>query len=292
MRMASLAALAAAVVLLAASPAAMAGSGGVGPPGGDGGGHKKKHKGGAARGASLRRLTTRPGKAFFDARHKAHFEFELRGTRRRDLVVTAISTADATPVKSWTLDDVKPGAEPVVRWAGWTNDGLLARQGAYRFVIANANGTPADTSRAEGEPRVRFYAHKFPVRGEHSYGDGLGAGRHHQGFDIPAECGTPLVAARGGTVQWRRFQRGGAGHYLVIDGRRTSQDYVYMHLRERPGLEKGDRVHTGQFIGQVGSTGHSTGCHLHLEVWSGPGWGNGGDFLDAEAMAKHWDVWS
>jgi murein DD-endopeptidase MepM/ murein hydrolase activator NlpD len=286
-------ALFALLLLLASAGPASAGNGGVGPPDANGDGHKKKKKKkGDATGASLRTLTTRPGIAFFDARHKSRFEFELRGTRRRDLVVTAIRIADAAPVKSWQLTDVKPGAEPMIRWAGWTDDGLLTRQGKYQFVVSNADGTPADTSRAEGEPIVGFYGHKFPVRGEHSYGDGLGAGRHHRGFDIPAECGTPIVAARGGIVQWRKFQRGGAGHYLVIDGRRTGLDYAYMHLRERSPLQKGDRVRTGQLIGYMGSTGHSTGCHLHLEVWSAPGWGAGGDFLDAEAMAKRWDRWS
>ena len=295
---AALLALALTALLAAAgAPAAIAGGGGISPPSGDQGddpksGGGKKKPGRKATGASLLSVTTKPGKAFFDARHKAKFAFELRGKRRRDLLVTAIRVADATPVKSWRLNGVKPGSEPLIRWSGWTDDGSLAPQGTYQFVIANADGSAADTSRSEGRALVEFFGHKFPVRGEHSYGDGLGAGRGHRGFDIPADCGTPIVAARGGTVQWRKFQRSGAGHYIVIDGRRTGLDYTYMHLQERARFAKGERVRTGELLGYVGSTGHSTGCHLHFEVWSAPGWGNGGKFLDAEKMAKRWDTWS
>jgi murein DD-endopeptidase MepM/ murein hydrolase activator NlpD len=299
---AALLALAVTALLAAASaPAAMAGGGGISPPSGDQGDKPKPGGGGSgdkkkpdrkASGASLRSVTTRPGRSFFDARHKARFAFALRGKRRRDIVITTIRVRDAAPVKSWELTGVKPGSEPLIRWSGWADDGSLAPQGTYQFVISNADGTPADTSRSEGEAVIDFFGHKFPVRGEHSYGDGIGAGRGHQGLDIPAECGTPIVAARGGTVQWRKFQRGGAGHYLVIDGRQTGQDYVYMHLQKRPESVKGERVRTGQLLGYVGSTGHSTGCHLHFEVWSAPGWGNGGKFLDAEKLAKRWDRWS
>ena len=298
---AALLACLASCALVAFPAVADAGNGGVGPPGtdqckkpGDGSGGDGSGDGGKpkASGASLRRLRTKPGKAFFDGRKPARFEFELRGSKRRNLIVTAARASDAAPVKTWRLNGVKPGAEPPVRWSGWTDDGKPAVQGLYDFVVTNANGTLADTSRAEGDGRVGFYGHKFPVRGEHTYGDGLGAKRGHQGFDIAAPCGTPLVAARGGRVQWRKFQAGGAGHYLVIDGRRTNLDYVYMHMRKRSHLAKGERVRTGELIGYVGTTGHSTGCHLHFEVWSAPGWGAGGDFLDAERMARAWDAWS
>lgn len=273
------------------------GSGGVNDGSGDnktGDGKKpKKGRKRRARGASLRLIRANPGRTFFDARRRARFEFQLRGKRRRNIVVTATRVEGAIPVKRWQLPKVKPGAEPLIRWAGWTDEGRLAPQGQYEFIVTNAGGRTADTSRAEGSAVVRFFGHRFPLRGnQHVYGDGLGAGRDHRGFDLATPCGTPVLAARGGRVQWRKFQRGGAGHYVVLDGRRTGQDYVYMHLQKKALFAPGERVRTGQVIGYVGTTGRSTGCHLHFEVWSAPGWASGGEYLDAERMARRWDRWS
>ena len=117
-------------------------------------------------------------------------------------------------------------------------------------------------------------------------------GHTHQGQDVLAACGTKLVAARGGRVQWKAYDSG-AGNYIVIDGKKTSHDYVYMHMKKPSPLHKGERVRTGQKIGVVGATGDATGCHLHIEEWSGPGWYEGGHFL--RSVTKHlkqWDAWS
>jgi murein DD-endopeptidase MepM/ murein hydrolase activator NlpD len=110
--------------------------------------------------------------------------------------------------------------------------------------------------------------------------------------DLAADCGTKLVAARGGRVQWKAYQAGGAGYYLVIDGKATRRDYVYMHLRDSAVVGQGEKVKTGQKIGNVGTTGNSTGCHLHFEIWSKPGWYEGGHFLDPMPLLKKWDSWS
>ena len=83
-------------------------------------------------------------------------------------------------------------------------------------------------------PRSRFLRHEFPVRGPHGYGEfaaRFGGGRGHQGQDVFAACGTPLVAARGGIVKFKQYHAR-AGNYLVIDGERTGIDYAYMHLRD------------------------------------------------------------
>ena len=100
-----------------------------------------------------------------------------------------------------------------------------------------------------------LYPYKFPVRSRHVYGDGYGAPRNghvHQGQDILAPCGKRLVAARGGRVQYRGYQASGAGYYLVVDGKATGHDYVYMHLRRGGRPRQGQRVRTGQRIGTVG----------------------------------------
>ena len=132
------------------------------------------------------------------------------------------------------------------------------------------------------------------MRGPHDYGDAnarFGAPRNghvHQGQDVFAACGTPLVAARGGVVRANTFQAD-AGNYVVIDGEGTDVDYAYMHLREPALQPAGARVFTGQLIGYVGDTGDAVGCHLHFEMWTGPGWYSGGAPLDPLAFLQAWD---
>jgi murein DD-endopeptidase MepM/ murein hydrolase activator NlpD len=117
----------------------------------------------------------------------------------------------------------------------------------------------------------------FPVQGPHDFGGRdarFGAGRDthsHQGQDILAAAGTPVVAPFAGSVHWRAYQREGAGHYIVIraaDGR----DYVFMHLLDGSlAVEKGQTVAAGQQLAAVGATGRATGPHLHFEIWP-DGW--------------------
>jgi murein DD-endopeptidase MepM/ murein hydrolase activator NlpD len=80
-----------------------------------------------------------------------------------------------------------------------------------------------------------------------------------------------------------------AGHYIVIDGDETTVDYAYMHLREAALVNQGDRVYTGQPIGFVGDTGRAHGCHLHFEMWKGPGWYSGGQPFDPLPQLQSWD---
>ena len=133
--------------------------------------------------------------------------------------------------------------------------------------------------------------HVFPGQGPHRYGDGFGAdrgGRSHQGGDVFADCGTPLVAAQGGRVEYAGFHSA-AGHYVVITGAESREDYVYMHLRSASPLRTGQTVETGQAIGEVGETGNASGCHLHFELWSAPGWYKGGAAYDPMPALRSWD---
>ncbi len=127
----------------------------------------------------------------------------------------------------------------------------------------------------------------FPVRAPHTYGDGLGAGRNHQGLDLMAKCGKPVVAALPGRVSWVDYNAGGAGNYLVIEGKRRLHDTVYMHLSKRPLVREGQRVSAGQALGRVGTTGNSSACHLHFEMWS-PEWSSGKP-IDPEPYLRRWD---
>jgi murein DD-endopeptidase MepM/ murein hydrolase activator NlpD len=122
------------------------------------------------------------------------------------------------------------------------------------------------------------------------FGAGRG-GRTHEGQDTMAACGTPLVAARGGVVQYSGYQSL-AGNYVVIDGRGTPYDFMYAHLAEPSPLQTGETVRTGQPIGVVGETGDATACHLHFEIWSAPGWYEGGSPLDPLPYLEEWDTYS
>lgn len=86
----------------------------------------------------------------------------------------------------------------------------------------------------------------------------------HKATDYAAPCGTPIFAASDGTITSRGW-RGGAGNMITI---RHNSIYttVYMHMSQFGKYQVGDYVLQGETIGYVGSTGWSTGCHLHYEI--------------------------
>ena len=128
----------------------------------------------------------------------------------------------------------------------------------------------------------------FPIVGNHTYGDGLGAGRDHQGVDLMAKCGKPVVAAEPGRVELVDYHPS-AGNYVVIDGLGKATDNVYMHLSGRPDVRKREAVEAGQQLGLVGKTGNASACHLHFEMWSSPGYYSGGSVIDPLPYLKRWD---
>lgn len=90
--------------------------------------------------------------------------------------------------------------------------------------------------------------------------------RFHGGIDIPAPNGTPIMAAKSGVVIISTLG-GSYGNHVAIahgDGTRT----LYAHMSSRA-VSAGQSVSQGQVIGYVGSTGRSTGNHLHYEIWTG-----------------------
>jgi murein DD-endopeptidase MepM/ murein hydrolase activator NlpD len=136
--------------------------------------------------------------------------------------------------------------------------------------------------------------HRFPVGGAYSFGGAdarFGAGRPghiHQGQDIVASAGTPVVAPATGVITWRAYQASGAGHYLVMHADGERYDYVFMHLQSGSMLvTKGQRVTAGQQLGRVGATGSADGPHLHFEIWDGP-WYNGGHPVDPLPFLRAW----
>lgn len=244
----------------------------------------------------LKSESAAPGKVFFHGEHRATYRYTIKGDRPRNMKIQAVNRRNWRVVKVWRKDDLEPGTHKVT-WSGNNRHGKAAKKGAYLFRIRTKHGADIDRSRTKGEDRsVKFYPEKFPVRARHTYGDGFGAarsGHSHQGQDIFADCGEPLVAARGGRIQYSGSQAGGAGYYLVVDGKLSGHDYVYMHIQRRGRAKEGERVRTGERIARVGSTGNASGCHLHFELWSKPGWYEGGHPM--RSVTKHmrkWDRWS
>jgi hypothetical protein len=131
----------------------------------------------------------------------------------------------------------------------------------------------------------------FPVAGPHSYGDGFGVDRGdhiHQGQDIPAADGTPLVAPRASTVFATGYSASGSGEYVVLYDSGANRSYVYFHLhRGSTVVSDGQSVRAGQRVGAVGTTGHSTGPHLHFELWIGR-WFDGGHAVDPLPTLRSW----
>ena len=110
----------------------------------------------------------------------------------------------------------------------------------------------------------------WPARGVFTSGYGWRWGRMHKGIDIANSTGTPIIAAQHGRVTFAGWSDGGYGYLVEIsheDGSRS----LYAH-QSRILVQEGEVVRQGQQIGLMGSTGRSTGPHLHFEIHS-PGYG-------------------
>jgi murein DD-endopeptidase MepM/ murein hydrolase activator NlpD len=239
-------------------------------------------------------------RAYFDAQKPMKVTYVVHDDRALDVRVELVRAKDAAVVASWTPGVVAPETPQVVQWNGLSG-GRVQKAGRYAFrvsaadpagaVLATSSAAQPDAPAGPAPSTFMFLRHQFPVRGPHGYGEyaaRFGGGRGHQGQDVMAACGTPIVAARGGVVKVKQFQSA-AGNYVVIDGEQTSVDYAYMHMAGPAIVAKGERVKTGQPIGIVGRTGRATACHLHFEEWTGPGWYKGGSPFDPLADLLAWD---
>ncbi len=109
-------------------------------------------------------------------------------------------------------------------------------------------------------------AYHYPYKGKlHPRGKfGPRGRRNHRGVDLPLKIGEPIYATFNGRVRLSQYNRGGYGHLVVIRHDNGLETY-YGHLSERL-VTPGQWVEAGQIIGRGGSTGRSTGPHLHFEV--------------------------
>lgn len=201
--------------------------------------------------------------------------------------IPASTMADLVKALSYSVDfqrDIKAGDSFKVLYEVMRNpEGQLVRTGQIMFAEVNLQGrsvpvyryrfSNGDVEYYDREGRsVRKSLLRTPVNAARmSSGFGmrrhpiLGYTRMHKGMDFAAPTGTPIYAAGDGVIV-ERGVKNGYGNYIRIRHNNTMQT-AYAHMsRFNPSLSRGDRVRQGQVIGYVGTTGRSTGPHLHYEV--------------------------
>ena len=162
----------------------------------------------------------------------------VKGTKE---VTYKVFTLDGVQTKK-TVMSTKVITEPVAQ---------KVLVGTKRVVAADKNG---DASMCWPVKRVaRSYVSSY-----------VGDGRGHKGMDIVAPAGTPIYAAVGGTVTYSGWDTSGYGYKIVIK-HSNGYETLYAHCSALY-VKKGDTVAMGETIGAVGTTGRSTGNHLHFEV--------------------------
>jgi len=183
----------------------------------------------------------------------------------------------------------------------------LRRSGAHpgraRIVVRRPKAVPAPAPAPAGGPAPLMPEPGpspggpgvFPIAGAFDFGGAgarFGAGRTghiHEGQDIMAAAGTPIVAPYAGTISSTSFQSGGAGEYVVLDAI-DGRAYFFAHcLRRSTVVAEGAAVSAGQTLCQVGATGTTSGApHLHFEIWQ-TGWRvPGGGPIDPLPELRAW----
>ncbi|UTI63353.1 M23 family metallopeptidase [Paraconexibacter antarcticus] len=206
-----------------------------------------------------------------------------RDGRRDDAVAAAKTDGDSEVTVTVPANAHSGRVRVVARDLSANGPKLKVRVPRGGTMVAASGNEAAAASIADGV---------FPIKGKHDLGqtatNNFGGPRDHKGQDLFAACGTPMVAALGGTVTMAKFESR-AGNYAVITDR-SGQSEVYMHMRAPALVSTGQRVETGQPIGEVGDTGDANGCHLHFELWTAPGWYSGGHAIDPLPALRRWDA--
>lgn len=151
-------------------------------------------------------------------------------------------------------EDIEAEARDLERRSNALAERIRAAQGAAA-AAAPSGSVATGASSAAGLV--------WPVSGPITSGFGPRWGRMHEGLDIAGPSGTPIAAARGGTVIVAGWS-GGYGNLVVVDhGGGLSTAYAHM---SSIAVSNGQSVGQGTVLGGMGTTGHSTGVHLHFEV--------------------------
>jgi len=178
---------------------------------------------------------------------------EEQRAARAALLARQAALAAARQSKQGLLSDVRQERHA-------DEEDLQAMQAASAAIAAQIQGAQGGSSGGGGSPSSSGLI--WPVSGPITSGFGWRWGRMHEGIDIGAPCGTPIHAAASGSVIYTGWMDG-YGNIVIIDhGGGIATAYAHQSAI----YVGGGSVSQGQTIGAVGSTGHSTGCHLHFEV--------------------------
>jgi hypothetical protein len=215
------------------------------------------------------------------------FNVRQRGTRRVKARIAVLRLPHNEKLVGITLGWVQTGRTVRVQWPA----GVALRTGHYviRVHVTDPRGRKLRrTARRPGRARLSVQAPPaapvpapgspagagvFPVAGPFDLGGPdarFGAGRvgHiHQGQDIMAAQGTPVVAPYAARVSSTSFQAHGAGEYVVLDAV-DGRDYFFAHcIRHSTAVVEGQAILAGTRLCSVGMTGDAVGPHLHFEIW-------------------------
>ena len=180
---------------------------------------------------SLVSARTSPRKSFFYGVHNPSLHFEIESTQaQNDIRIDVIDEAgeNGAQLLPQRRRAAPAGQHPLGRHDA---EKRPAPKGHYSFRVSpqGANQERAGRASTSSEPlslSFEFFVYEFPILGAHDYGGAEGrfgaprSGHTHEGQDVMAACGTPLVAARGGKVRYAGYECA-AGNYVVIDGKGT-----------------------------------------------------------------------
>lgn len=213
-------------------------------------------------------------------------ETSLYGSAARAGIPAPI-IAEMIHAYSWNVDfqrDIRPGDKVEVLYEVYeTEDGEFARYGDILYANLGVGGNDKPIYRYEMADGMVDFFHpdgisirktlmRTPVDGARlSSGYGmrkhpvLGYNKMHKGVDFAAPIGTPIYAAGDGVVEVAS-RNGGYGNYVRLR-HNSSLKTAYAHLHKfKSGITPGKHVKQGDVIGYIGTTGRSTGPHLHYEV--------------------------
>jgi murein DD-endopeptidase MepM/ murein hydrolase activator NlpD len=189
---------------------------------------------------------------------------------------TGSANAEDQIVKTSSVSDLAK-----LRQQALAQDSAEIAQASTESALANRQSQLASDKEAilsEAQRLEHLTEFLWPVDGKLSPGNGYGMRYHpilhryrlHDGIDISAHCGQPIWAAQSGKViDTTSGYSGGSGNSVKINHGEFNGINIatrYMHMSSYV-VKVGDEVEKGQLVGYVGSTGLSTGCHLHLSLY-------------------------
>jgi murein DD-endopeptidase MepM/ murein hydrolase activator NlpD len=188
---------------------------------------------------------------------KAQFREKLNQVRARQV--------EQTNAPSSIAPQIKPRPQVVAAAPlGSENYDPLVQSKIGQSVAPELPPLGSGSEYLPGAPGAPMAGYTWPTKGVLTSGFGWRWGRMHKGIDIAGPVGTPIVAAASGVVTYAGWNSGGYGYLVEIqhpDGSMT----LYGH-NNRILVQVGQQVAQGQQVSEMGSTGYSTGPHLHFEV--------------------------